>query len=277
MLRAVRGVEHDGTAQSFHALDGGHVVDQAVVSEERSALGQQDAVVLAAADLLDHVAHLVGREELALLDVDGLARLGAGAEQVGLATEKGGHLDAVDHGADGRRLARLVDIGHDGQTGLGANLLEDAQSLVQTGSAKAGDAAAIGLVETRFEQNADTGVLGDPDQAFGDLQAAFKALDDTRAGHDEQRFVETNADLIDVEFHPSIPGLELMLTPMISMNAPCRKITPSAERACDPAADACRSGAGGHHALDGSGEHFDMNGQRRSRIAIDLGAYSADR
>jgi hypothetical protein len=47
----------------------------------------------------------VGREELALLDVDGLAALRDGADEVGLAAEEGGRLQRVDDGRGGGDLA----------------------------------------------------------------------------------------------------------------------------------------------------------------------------
>ena len=63
------------------------------------------------ADLVHHRLHIPGGQELALLDIDHLAGLGRGHQQVGLAAEKGGNLQDVQDLGGGRHLGDLVDVG----------------------------------------------------------------------------------------------------------------------------------------------------------------------
>ena len=82
------------------------VDDEVVVAEGRAALGDEHAARAAGDHLLDRVAHVARRHELALLDVDGQAGRGAGHEQVGLPAQEGRHLQAVDDLRDRLGLAR---------------------------------------------------------------------------------------------------------------------------------------------------------------------------
>ena len=54
-----------------------HVDDQVVITETDAALGDEHRLVALGGDLLDYVPHVRRREELPLLDVDGLARRAA--------------------------------------------------------------------------------------------------------------------------------------------------------------------------------------------------------
>ena len=67
----------------------------------------------ASTHLRDRVPHVVGREELALLDVDDAAGPRRGDEQVGLPAEERRNLQDVGDLGGRRRLRRLVDVGED--------------------------------------------------------------------------------------------------------------------------------------------------------------------
>ena len=70
-LHRMRGVEHHRAAGAAQDRQRAHVADQIVVAEREAALAHQDAAPLPVrARLVDHVPHLPGRQELALLDVD---------------------------------------------------------------------------------------------------------------------------------------------------------------------------------------------------------------
>ena len=73
-----------GTPCCAHHRKRAHVDDQVVIAEARAALGDDDARVAGVDDLRDRVLHVVGREELPLLDVDDAPGLRRGDEQVGL-------------------------------------------------------------------------------------------------------------------------------------------------------------------------------------------------
>ena len=56
------------------------------------------------------------RQELALLDVDGLARPGRGDQEIGLARQERRNLQDVHDVGDAIRLRGLVNVGEDRQT-----------------------------------------------------------------------------------------------------------------------------------------------------------------
>ena len=100
-LGAVGGVENDGATQLLHGSDSGHVVDQPIVAEEGAAFGKEDLFVAGGADFLNAVFHFVGTDELSLFDIDRFSGIAAGDQQVGLAAQKRGDLQAVHHFTDG--------------------------------------------------------------------------------------------------------------------------------------------------------------------------------
>ncbi len=73
-----------------HHRERAHVDDEVVVAEARAALGDDHARVAGIDDLRDGVAHVVGREELALLDVHDAPGPRGRDEQVGLAERNAG-------------------------------------------------------------------------------------------------------------------------------------------------------------------------------------------
>ena len=88
-----------------------HVDDQVVVAEAGAALGEQNAAGLPGLELADHVAHVAGRHELALLDVHWFAGRRGRQQQVRLSAQEGGNLQHVDDGGRRRGLRRLVNVG----------------------------------------------------------------------------------------------------------------------------------------------------------------------
>ena len=80
---------------------------------------------------------------------------------IGLAGEKRGDLDHVEDLGGGVGLVGQVDIAADGHADMLADLGEDGQALFEARPAEAADAGAVGLVEARFEDVADTELLCD--------------------------------------------------------------------------------------------------------------------
>mmetsp|Transcript_6109 Transcript_6109/g.24619 ORF Transcript_6109/g.24619 Transcript_6109/m.24619 type:complete len:230 (-) Transcript_6109:233-922(-) len=144
LLHGVGDVEHHGRAGIAHLGQAGHVGDEVVVAEADAAFAGQEAIFRQAhfrgggAGLVDDVLHVPGREELALLDVHGLAALGDSADEVGLPAQEGGRLQHVDDGRHVGHLRCVVYIGQHWQAGLAAHLVEDLQAGVHADAALAG-------------------------------------------------------------------------------------------------------------------------------------------
>ena len=80
------------------------------------ALGDDDARVAGVHDLPHRVRHVVGRQELTLLDVDDASGLRRGHQEVGLPAQERRNLQDVGHRGRGRRVRRLVDVGENRDT-----------------------------------------------------------------------------------------------------------------------------------------------------------------
>ena len=133
-LNAVRRIEDHRPSELPHDDETAHIDDQVVISERRSALGQDDVVVARRRDLLRRVPHVLRRDELALLDVDDLAGPAGRDEQVRLPAEECRDLQDVDRLGGQVRLRRLMDVGEDLKA-LPPQSCQDAQSFLQAGSA----------------------------------------------------------------------------------------------------------------------------------------------
>ena len=88
------------------------------------------------ANFLDAVVHVLGRDELAFLHVDGAAGFAGGDEQVGLTAEEGGNLEDVAGLGDGCAVRGLVDIGEDGKVRLFGDAAQDARAFSRPGPRK---------------------------------------------------------------------------------------------------------------------------------------------
>jgi len=137
LLNTVSGIENDGAAKLFHFFDSGHIVDEAIVAEERSPFGQDDFIVAAGADFFHGIFHFVGGEELTLFYIYRFTSIGTGTKQIGLPAEECRDLKAIDDLGGRGGLVGFVDVGHNRQAGLTANSGEDVQPLFEARPAKA--------------------------------------------------------------------------------------------------------------------------------------------
>jgi hypothetical protein len=185
LLHRVGGVEDD-RGELAHDGERAEVDDEIVIAERRAALGEEDALIAGGADFFDAVGHVPRGDELALLDVDGAAGAGGGDKQVGLAAEKGGNLEDINGFSGDFAVLGFVYVGEDGQTRVAGDAAEDADALDESGTAKAFDAGAIGLVVAGFEDEGDVQVGRDALNRFCHGEGVRFRLDDAGAGNEKE-------------------------------------------------------------------------------------------
>jgi len=163
------------------------VIDhQRVVAEAGAALGEKDAVVARGAHLFNRMRHVPWGDELTLLYVDGTAGFAGGYQEIGLPAEERGNLKHIDGLGGNFAVAWLVHVGEDGNAGIFGQAAEDARALDKTGTAKALDAGAIGLVVAGLEDEGDTEVGCDaPDCASHGADVGL-GLNNAGTGNEEQ-------------------------------------------------------------------------------------------
>ena len=91
---------------------------------------------LASRALSTTLLHVLGREELALLDVDRLAGRGDRVDEIGLAAEERRRLQHVDDRGDLGDFVFGVHVGQHRHADLPLDLGEDAQALLHADAAK---------------------------------------------------------------------------------------------------------------------------------------------
>jgi len=160
LLDGMGGVEDDWR-KAVHDSEGAEIDDEIVVAEAGTAFGEEDARIACGADLVDAVAHVPGRDELAFFDVDGAAGAAGGDEEVGLAAEKCGNLENVDGFGGNFAVGGLVNIREYGKTGVAGDAAEDLDTCFEAGAAKTFDAGAVCLVVAGFEDAGDGEIGGD--------------------------------------------------------------------------------------------------------------------
>ena len=137
LLHRMRGVEDHRRAGALEDRQRAHVGDQCVVAERYATLGHQYIAVARAGDFHDHVLHIPGREELPLLDVDGLARIGGGDQQIGLTRQERRDLQHVDCLRHARALFGVVHVGEHRNFQRVADFGKYRQSRVEADAARA--------------------------------------------------------------------------------------------------------------------------------------------
>ena len=134
-------------------------------------------------DLRDRVPHIVGREELALLDVDDAPGLRGGDEQIGLTARETPESAARRRLRRPRpRLRRLVNVGEDRHVVARLDRGEHAQPLVEPGTAERSSRRAVRLVVRRLEDERHAAARRAMSaSAPGELDGVRLAFDDARA------------------------------------------------------------------------------------------------
>ena len=185
LLHGVGGVEDDG-GERAHDGQRAEIDDEVVVAKGCAALGEEDALVTCRADLLEPVAHVPGRDELALLDVNGAPSAASGDQQIGLTAEESGNLQDVDGFGGDFAVGRLMNVGEDRQTGVFGEAAKDASSFHEAGTTETLYAGAIGLVVAGLEDVGNAEIGRDALDGFGHFACVGFGLDNAGTGDQEE-------------------------------------------------------------------------------------------
>ena len=137
-LHGMGGVEDQGEALGADPRDGAHVGHEVIVAEGCAALGEEEAAAAHGTEFARDGFDFAGREELALLHVDGTAAGSRGGDQIGLTAEEGGDLQEVDMACGDGDFFRLVDVGGDVQAEVAADGGENAAAFLEARAAEGG-------------------------------------------------------------------------------------------------------------------------------------------
>src|SRR5262249_35471841 len=210
------GVKDHGR-ELAHNCQRAHVDHKIVVTERTAAFGEEDVVVARLADFLDGVAHVPGRDKLALLDVDGASPLSGFNQQVRLPAQESRNLNYVDDFGHSGHIGCLVNIGQHLHAGVFFDFLEDAQAFRESGSTEALERGAVGLVVRGFEDKGELELGSDGADGLGHFEGVAFALNYTRPRDEKQaganaKVIETGlafTGLAFMVFHSSV----FILTP----------------------------------------------------------------
>ena len=170
----------------MHGCDVAVVHHQILIAEHGASLSQHDFVVARLTYFLDSKAHSLTREELSLLDVDGLARLGSGHKEVGLATEESWDLQNVNILGSHGGFFCCVDVSHHGEFEFLPDSLQHLQGFLVADASEGVQSGTIGLAVGAFENQGYVKFLADVFQGLGDEERRALILDDTRTGQEEE-------------------------------------------------------------------------------------------
>ncbi len=186
-LKAVRYVEHDGNALRADDRKGPHVHHEVVISEAGAAFGDEHARVACGDNLGDCVLHVVWRKELSFLDVDDATGLGGGHQEIGLPAQERGDLEDIGDIGRRSRLLRLVNVREDRHAAARLDRRENAEALIESGTAKGRARGAVRLVERRFEDERHVHAARDVGELFRERGRVGVALDHARPGDEDER------------------------------------------------------------------------------------------
>ena len=186
LLQRVGDVDDDGHAVALH---GGHTAEvdhEVLIAEGGAALGEHEVAAAEGAHLAGHLLHGLGREELALLDVDAASCLGGGPEELRLAAEEGGYLQHV--GIVGGEAGLLVGVyvGNHGHAVALPHLAQQAQGLEVADAREGGDGRAVGLAVAGLEEERYAQAFGDGLKLLAHHEGVLVVLNNTRTGNQEE-------------------------------------------------------------------------------------------
>ena len=188
LLHRMGGIEDHRRAGPCEDRQRAHVGDERVVAERGAALGDQHIRIAGAGDLGDDVRHVPGGEELALLDVDDLAGVGGGHEEIGLPAQEGRDLQHVDRLGAARAHCSFsctsVSTGRPSVARISAKIGSASSRPMPRGAAGAG---AVRLVERGLVDEPDADPAGDLLERRRHLERVAAALERARPGDQRER------------------------------------------------------------------------------------------
>lgn len=107
LLQRMGNVHNHGITEVLHRRDAAHIDDQVVITEGRAPVGQHHVRIARIADFPGGEGHRFRSEKLSLFDIDDLAGLRGGNQQIGLAAQESRYLQHVDVFGGDRSLFRL--------------------------------------------------------------------------------------------------------------------------------------------------------------------------
>src|SRR5205807_7954452 len=197
-LNRVRGIK-DHRSKLAHDGQRAHIYHQVVVAKRAAALREEHVVVARFADLRYGVAHVPGRDKLALLDVDGPGLHGRGYQQIGLTAEEGRNLDYIHGFRYLGNIGSLMHISKHGNSGCLFYSLQDAQASLQARPPEALQGSAVGLVIGGLEDVRQMQPAGHCADGFRHLERMVFAFNNTWASNQEKAG-RANFDIADVEW-----------------------------------------------------------------------------
>src|SRR2546425_6760634 len=201
-LHGVSGVEDHGS-EFAHDGQRAHVHHEIVISEARTALGYEYAVVSGRAAFLDGVAHLPWRDELALLDVYRALGHSGGNDQVGLAAEECRNLQNIHNFGDFWNVLDLVNVSQNRHVNLIFHFFQNAQSCDKSWPAKTAHGSAICLVVRGFEDERNIQRARYAFDDFRHKERVLFAFDHAWAGNQKQ-VTRAHADIVELEGHAHV-------------------------------------------------------------------------
>ena len=186
LLQRMGNVHNHGITEVLHRRDAAHIDDQVVITEGRAPVGQHHVRIARIADFPGGEGHRFRSEKLSLFDIDDLAGLRGGNQQIGLAAQESRYLQHVDVFGGDRSLFRVVDIGHYRHAESAPDVGQQFQRLFIADPAERVEPRTVRLAVRRFEYIGNTQPLGDPAGCFGHGFQHIRVLDDARSGHQEK-------------------------------------------------------------------------------------------
>src|SRR6266850_1566401 len=194
------GVEYHRAAGAAHDGERAHVGNQVAIAEGKASLANENIFLSGGFPcFVDHVLHLFGREELALLDVHRPAGRSRGADEIRLAAEEGRGLQHVHHRGDRFHLLLGMHVGQHGNADFLFHVRKNLQALVHAQTAKGLARAAVRLVVRRLEDERNAERPADLLEAPGSVDLQLARLDDAGTRDEKKRFIQT--DFETTEFH----------------------------------------------------------------------------
>src|SRR3981081_121161 len=143
-------IKNDRESRACKDWDGTHVRNEGVVSEAGAALAQKQVGVARSHELVGHVEHVPGREELALFDVNGPPSLRSSDQEISLAAQEGRYLQDVNGFCCRRTLLRRVNIGEDRATKSLADFGQYGEPFAHAQPPRAYQTGSVRFVERAF-------------------------------------------------------------------------------------------------------------------------------